>query len=145
MSNRYQADPIPARRFNLNSFQVRARMLMSCLMEFINMCIYKLSLRWRHNECDCVSNHRRPDCLLKRLFRCRWKKTSKFCVTGLCEGKSAVTGEFPAQMASDAEHVSIWWRHHGVLNRWDVRCVFRKRPHGTWPLLVCNHRFGGHV
>ena len=24
-----------------------------------------------------------------------------------------MTGEFPAQMASDAENVSIWWRHHG--------------------------------
>ena len=23
------------------------------------------------------------------------------------------TGEFPAQMASNAENVSIWWRHHG--------------------------------
>ena len=22
------------------------------------------------------------------------------------------TGEFPAQMASNAEKVSIWWRHH---------------------------------
>ena len=27
----------------------------------------------------------------------------------LCE---EFTGEFPAQMASDAENVSIWWRHH---------------------------------
>ena len=25
---------------------------------------------------------------------------------------SSVTGEFPAQMASNAENVSIWWRHH---------------------------------
>ena len=25
---------------------------------------------------------------------------------------SPVTGEFPAQMASNAENVSIWWRHH---------------------------------
>ena len=25
------------------------------------------------------------------------------------------TGEFPAQMASNAEKVSIWWRHHGNL------------------------------
>ena len=33
-------------------------------------------------------------------------------VTGLCEGNSPVTGEFPAQMASNAENVSIWWRHH---------------------------------
>ena len=24
---------------------------------------------------------------------------------------SPVTGEFPAQMASNAENVSIWWRH----------------------------------
>ena len=27
-------------------------------------------------------------------------------------GKSAVTGVFPAQMASNAEIFSIWWRHH---------------------------------
>ena len=24
------------------------------------------------------------------------------------------TGEFPAQMASNADNVSIWWRHHGL-------------------------------
>ena len=24
------------------------------------------------------------------------------------------TGEFPAQMASNAESVSTWWRHHGL-------------------------------
>ena len=32
--------------------------------------------------------------------------------TGLCAGNSPGTGEFPAQMASNAENVSIWWRHH---------------------------------
>ena len=37
---------------------------------------------------------------------------SKLRVTGLCEGNSPGTGEFPAQMASNAENVSIWWRHH---------------------------------
>ena len=42
------------------------------------------------------------------------KKTLKLCVTGLCEGNSPVTGEFPAQRASNAENVSIRWRHHGV-------------------------------
>ena len=26
---------------------------------------------------------------------------------------SPVTAEFPAQMASSAENVSIWWRHRG--------------------------------
>ena len=44
------------------------------------------------------------------------KKTSKLRVTGLCAGNSSATDEFPAQMASDAENVSIWWRHHAVGN-----------------------------
>ena len=32
----------------------------------------------------------------------------------LCAGNSPVTGEFPAQMASNAENDSVWWRHHGA-------------------------------
>ena len=71
------------------------------------------TLRWRHNSRDSVSNHQPHDCLLNRLFRRRSKKTSKLRVTGLCAGNSPVTGEFPAQMASNAENASIWWRHHG--------------------------------
>ena len=63
----------------------------------------KLSLQWRHNDHDSVSNHQPHDCLLNRLFRLRSKKTSKLRVTGLCVGNSPVTGEFPAQMASNAE------------------------------------------
>ena len=69
------------------------------------------TLRWRHNEHEGVSNHQPHDCLLNRLSRRTSKKTSKLCVTGLCEGNSPGTGEFPAQMASNAENVSIWWRH----------------------------------
>ena len=71
-----------------------------------------LTLQWRHNERNGVSNHRRLDCLLNRLFRRRSKKTSKLRVTGLCEGDSPLTGEFLAQRASNAENLSIWWRHH---------------------------------
>ena len=70
------------------------------------------SLRWRHNWHDIISNHQHRDCLLNGLFWCRSKKTSKLRVTGLCAGNSPGTGEFPAQMASNAENVSIWWRHH---------------------------------
>ena len=40
--------------------------------------------------------------------------TSKLRVTGLCAGSSSVIGEFPAQMASNAENASIWWRHHEI-------------------------------
>ena len=40
--------------------------------------------------------------------RRRSKKTSKLHVTGLCAGNSPVTGDFPAQRASNAENVSVW-------------------------------------
>ena len=66
---------------------------------------------------DSVSNHQHHDCSLNLLFRRRSKKTSKLRVTGLCAGNSPGTGEFPAQMASNAENVSIWWCHHEV--NWD--------------------------
>ena len=72
-----------------------------------------MALRWRHNDHAGVSNHQPHGCLLNRLFRRNSKKTSKLRVTGLCAGNSPGTGEFPAQMASYAENVSIWWRHHG--------------------------------
>ena len=58
-----------------------------------------------------VSNHQSHGCLLNRLFKRRSTKTSKLRVTGLWVGNSPGTGEFPAQMASNAENVSIWWRH----------------------------------
>ena len=74
--------------------------------------VYCITLQWRHNGLDGFSNHQPHDCLLNRLFRCRSKKKSKLCVTGLCEGNSPGTGDFPAQMASNSENVSIWWRHH---------------------------------
>ena len=70
------------------------------------------SFQWRHNERDGVSNHQPHDCLLNCLFRRRSKKTSKLHITGLCEGTSPVTDEFPAQRASNTENVSIWWHHH---------------------------------
>ena len=60
-----------------------------------------------------IASKKQPhDCLLNRLFRRRSKKASKLRVTGLCVGNSPGTGEFPAEMASNAEKVSIWWRQH---------------------------------
>ena len=70
------------------------------------------SLQWSHNGHDSVANYQPHDCLLNHLFRRRSKKTSNLRVTGLCEGNSPGTGEFPTQMASNAENVSIWWRLH---------------------------------
>ena len=80
-------------------------------------------LEWRNNERDGNSNHRRLHCLLNCWFRRRSKKTSKLRVIGLCAGNlpvngSPVTGEFPAYKASNAENVSIWWRHHVIEAEW---------------------------
>ena len=85
---------------------------MSCFSLGLLFLFFSKPLQWRHNGCDCVSNHQPQDRLLNRLFRRRLKKISKLRVTGLCAGNSPVTGEFPAQMACNAKSVSIWWRHH---------------------------------
>ena len=71
-----------------------------------------ITLQWRHNGRDSVSNHQPHDCFLNRLFRRISKKTSKLRVTGLFVGNSPGTGELPAQLASNAVNVFIWWRHH---------------------------------
>ena len=75
---------------------------------------YRETLQWRRNEWHDVSNHPCLDCLLKCLLRCISKKTSKLCVTCLCEGNPPVSGGFPSQRASDAENVSFWWCHHDL-------------------------------
>ena len=46
------------------------------------------ALHWRHNRCDCLSNHQPYDCLLNPLFKRRSKKISKLHIPGLCEGNS---------------------------------------------------------
>ena len=56
-------------------------------------------LQFRHNERNCVSNYRRLDCLLNRLFR---HQTSKLRANGLCEG----IHRWPSQRASNAENIS---------------------------------------
>ena len=97
----------------------------------INKPLHHYTLQWRHDGRDSVSNHQPHDCLPNHLFRCSSRKTSKLRVTGFCTGNSPVTGEFPAQMASNAENVSILLRHHeefwlsGVPDLWDRNKILR--------------------
>ena len=102
-----------------------------------------LSLRWRHNDHTGVSNHQPHGCLLNRLFMRKSKKTSKLRVTGLCVGNSPGTGEFPAQMASYAENVSIWWRHHvsihSLIDVWHHEEFLQPRvvcSYNTWHMIT---------
>ena len=104
------------------------------------------TLQRRHSGRDGVSNHQHYDCLLNRLFRRKSKKTSKLRVTGLCAGNSPVTDEFPAYRTSNAENVSIWWRHHDMAANGSSGChhtmlvhVFRTLQY-RGVLLICTGR-----
>ena len=111
--------------------------LFCCGLGTVNSCSGPLltkPLRWRHNDHAGVSNHQPHGCLLNRLFRRKSKKTSKLRVTGLCARNSPGTGVFPAQMASYAENVSIWWRHHAVAHLTANTCGVSKPR--DWIIMV---------
>ena len=58
--------------------------------------------------------------LAQPFVQAQFNENTKVRVTGPCEGNLPVTSEFPSQRASNAEHVFIWWRHHGrrIERRW---------------------------
>ena len=98
---------------HFEKFEMTSNMAAVAMMylRFLSV-VHWITLRWRHDERDCVSNHQPHYCLLSRLFRYRSKETSKLRVTGLCAGHSPGTGEFLAQRDSYAENSSLWWLHH---------------------------------
>ena len=101
-------------------------------------------LHQKHASRAGTSNYIPRACLLNRLFGRRSKKTSKTRVTGLCAGNSPVTGEFPAQMASNAENVSIWWRHHAKrLHQLDLQYHSMWTTHiNTLSMMFIHWQFG---
>ena len=78
---------------------------------YIYIYIYIYSLQWRHNGRDGVSNHLPPDCLLTVYSAADQRKHQSSASLSFVRGihRSPV---IPVQMASNAENVSIWWRHH---------------------------------
>ena len=81
-----------------------------------------VALQWRHNEHPGVSNHRRLDCLINRLFGLISKENLKARVIGPLWGKPPVIGGFSLQKASNVETVSTSWRHHALppVMPWDT-------------------------
>ena len=69
-------------------------------------------------------------------------QTAKLCVTGLCVGNSPVTGEFPTQMACNAENVSIWWRHHEYVTI-SADGSARYRAAADWRTVLTSYHFAG--
>ena len=93
----------------------------------------KKPLHLRHNERHGVSNRQHID-LFDHWFRRISKKTSKLCVNSLFAGNSPVTGEFPAQRASNTGNfpfddvIMAPWniRQHGISLIYG-RCTKRNR------------------
>ena len=60
------------------------------------------------------------------------KKTSKLRITGLCEGNHRSSGGFPSQRTSNAENVSIWWRHNVA----QITLTIRHHHPQIWRLIL---------
>ena len=75
-----------------------------CLSRVYSLCL-QLSLQWRHNERNGVSNDRRLVCLLNRMFRRISKKISKAFVLGI--------HRWPHKGPVAREIFSFDDRHHG--------------------------------
>ena len=89
-----------------------------------------ISLHWRHNEHDGISNYQPHDCLriTHPFIQVQIKETSKLRITGLRVRKSPVTGKFPAQKATYAENIPFD----------DVISIF---PHFIYPLKHIGDHF----
>ena len=80
--------------------------MLVCVWTFYLSNVTPVPLQWHHDEHYGISDRWHLACLLNCLLRRRSKKTPKICVTGIWEGNSLMTDEFPTQ------NVSIRLRHH---------------------------------
>ena len=86
-----------------------------------------ITLQWRHDGCNGVSNHQPRHCLLN-LFS-GIDKTLKLRVIGLCAGNSPVTGEY----------VSIWWRH--LVTSFPTLKAYTRLPQSLLISLLENNKY----
>ena len=82
------------------------------------------TIQWHHNERDGVSNHRRFHVFTKSFVQAQIKIHQSSESLAFVRN-SPVTGELPAQRASNAKTVSIWWRHNESLKCCDF-CSFNR-------------------
>ena len=115
----------------------------------VNHSYYCKTYYWRHNESDFVSNHRRLDCLLSRLFRHRSTKTSKLHVSGLCEGSPAdSTHKGPVKWKTFPYHhvlTAIFYIPSGlvVVMCWSTGSIFPEKI--NLRLTKPTMKFSGHL
>ena len=112
------------------------------------------SLQWHHNERNDVSNHRRLDCLLSRSGTDQRKHLSSASLAFV----RGIHWWPVEERASNAENISIWWRHHVVSSSFMISVHPRKFYRGSprclcccpaynvhWHYcLYCDHKYAGH-
>ena len=90
------------------------------------------SLQWHHNGRDIVSNHQpHHPTVYSTVYSDadQRKHQSSASLAFVREIHRGPTDEFPTEMASNAENVSIWWRHHVFfviamgIKTWDIKSV----------------------
>ena len=88
-------------------------------------------LQWRHNGHDGVSNNQPHDCLLKRLFRHRSKKTSKLRVIGFWAGNySPHKWPVTRKMFPFDDVIMPFWGAETTIHRvWLIVLYTRRRLH----------------
>ena len=88
-----------------------------------------ISLHWRHNDHDGVSNHQPHGCLLNRLFGRRSKKTSQLRVTGLCAvnspGPVNSPHKWPVTWKMFPFDDVIMWRCYKPTDQWHCSFHFK--------------------
>ena len=106
--NRYTRHVSTAEQFVRPSLITLVTELHICIK--LRVIVESLSSQWRHNERDGISNHYPHDCLLNGLIKAQIKENIK------APRHWPLWGEFPAQITSNTENVSVQLCHHDIRN-----------------------------
>ena len=84
------------------------------LLSLIVLCFWRRGSTPTSNIYQDYLIHQPLDCLFSSIHRLTSEEKSKFHITGPLGGESTGNWWFLSQRASDAESVSISWRHHEI-------------------------------
>ena len=91
----------------------------------------RITLQWRHNGRDRVSNHQPHDCLLNRLFRRRSKKTSNSASLAFVRGshREPVNSPHKGQLRGKWFHLMTSSWYFDIHSKEYTRCVHSVKLH----------------
>ena len=101
------------------------------------------TLQWRHNGRDGVSDHQPHECHTQPFIQVQIKENIK--AQRLWPSCREFPGdrwiEFPTQRASNADNVSIWWRHHEMAMKGSNSRTITNTNVKKWSLRLRHHDY----